>query len=108
LRCYGDDNLTTMPVVAACVTSLPAPERAGRRSVRLITMAGAWRWQYMAQDGSEPPASAPEPGTFPSQAEAETFIGETWRELLTAGVDQVSLFEADRKVYGPMSLHPPG
>ena len=24
-----------------------------------------------------------------------------------AGVDQVSLFEADRKVYGPMSLHPP-
>lgn len=62
----------------------------------------------MAQDGAEPPASAPEPGTFPSQAEAETFIGETWRELLAAGVDQVNLFEGDRKVYGPMSLHPPG
>jgi hypothetical protein len=62
----------------------------------------------MARDGSEPPATAPEPGSFPSQAEAETFIGEAWRELLAAGVEQVSLFEDDRQVYGPMSLHPPG
>ncbi len=61
----------------------------------------------MRADGSEPAASAPAPGTFPNQAEAETFIGESWRELLDAGVDQVSLFEGDRKVYGPMSLHPP-
>ena len=61
----------------------------------------------MSADGGNPPAGAPEPGTFPSQAEAETFIGESWRELLAAGVDQVSLFDADRKVYGPMSLHPP-
>ena len=69
--------------------------------------AGSWRWSYMRADGSEPPETAPEPGTFPNQAEAETFIGESWRELLDAGVDQVSLFEGDRKVYGPMSLHPP-
>ena len=61
----------------------------------------------MSADGGDQPAGAPEPGTFPSQAEAETFIGESWRELLAAGVDQVSLFDADRKVYGPMSLHPP-
>jgi hypothetical protein len=61
----------------------------------------------MALDGSEPPATAPQPGSFPSQAEAETFIGEAWRDLLAAGVEQVSLFEDDRKVYGPMSLHPP-
>ncbi len=61
----------------------------------------------MSADGGNPPPGAPEPGTFPSQAEAETYIGESWRELLEAGVDQVSLFEGDRKVYGPMSLHPP-
>lgn len=66
-----------------------------------------WHWSYMGSDGSEPPATAPAPGTFPSQAEAETFIGETWQELLGAGVEQVSLFEGDRKVYGPMSLRPP-
>jgi hypothetical protein len=81
--------------------------RVGVADVRFLTMAGVWRWSYMSADGSEPPATAPEPGTFPSQAEAESFIGETWRELLDAGVDQVSLFEGDRQVYGPMSLHPP-
>jgi len=61
----------------------------------------------MATDGSAPAKGAPEPGSFPSQAEAETYIGESWRGLVDAGVDQVSLFEGDRKVYGPMSLHPP-
>jgi hypothetical protein len=61
----------------------------------------------MGVDGGQPRAGAPEPDTFPSQAEAESFIGESWRELLDAGVEQVSLFEGDRKIYGPMSLRPP-
>ena len=43
---------------------------------------------------------------FPSQADAESWVGETWSELAAAGVDQVVLFEVDRVVYGPMSLHP--
>jgi hypothetical protein len=38
----------------------------------------------MGADGGEPPESAPAPGTFPSQADAETFIGDSWRELLDA------------------------
>ena len=42
---------------------------------------------------------------FPSQSDAESWIGEAWRDLLEEGVDQVTLFEADREVYGPMSLH---
>jgi hypothetical protein len=61
----------------------------------------------MGEDGGAPREGAPEPGSFPSQADAESFIGESWRELLDAGVEQVSLFEADRKIYGPMSLRPP-
>ena len=28
----------------------------------------------------------------------------TWRELLSAGVEQVTLLDGDREVYGPMSL----
>jgi hypothetical protein len=32
-------------------------------------------------------------------------VGEAWQDLLEDGVDQVTLFEADREVYGPMSLH---
>lgn len=54
-----------------------------------------WHWQYSTGESST---------TFPSQAEAETWLGEVWRELLEAGVDDVSLFEEGRVVYGPMSL----
>lgn len=68
----------------------------------------AWTWRYEAADGSEvAPDGVPEPGTFPNQSDAESFIGEGWRELLEAGVHQVTLFEDDRKVYGPMGLSTP-
>ncbi len=62
----------------------------------------AWTWRFENADGT--PAQAEDPGTFPSQSDAETYLGETWRELLAAGVAQVTLFEDDRKVYGPMGL----
>ena len=45
--------------------------------------------------------------TFSTQADAESWIGENWQQLLEGGVDQVSLLEGDRVVYGGMSLHPP-
>jgi hypothetical protein len=41
---------------------------------------------------------------FPSQADAESWIGEVYGDLAAAGVAQVTLFENDREVYGPMSL----
>ena len=68
----------------------------------------AWTWRYEGPDG-EPvsPAEAPEVPSFPTQADAETWLGETWRELLAAGVAQVTLFEGDREVYGPMGLSTP-
>jgi hypothetical protein len=43
---------------------------------------------------------------FASQADAESWVGETWSDLAAEGVDAVTLFEHDRRVYGPMSLHP--
>ena len=42
---------------------------------------------------------------FASQADAESWVGETWADLAAEGVDAVTLFEHDRQVYGPMSLH---
>lgn len=42
---------------------------------------------------------------FASQADAESWVGETWSELAAAGVDAVTLLDLDRPVYGPMSLH---
>jgi hypothetical protein len=44
--------------------------------------------------------------TFQTQGEAETWLGEFYPSLLRAGVRTVSLYEADRLVYGPMSLEP--
>lgn len=42
--------------------------------------------------------------TFPSQGDAESWVGEIWAELAEHGVAQVTLFDLDRQVYGPMSL----
>lgn len=44
--------------------------------------------------------------TFPTQGEAETWLGEFYPDLVLAGVHAVSLYEADRLVYGPMGLEP--
>jgi hypothetical protein len=67
----------------------------------------SWTWQYHAAQGAPIPESAAQPaGGFPSQADAETWVGEEWRDLVAEGIDAVSLFEDGRLVYGPMSLHP--
>ncbi len=67
----------------------------------------AWTWRYEIADGSPHPDPAVDVvDGFPSQADAETWIGEVWQDLLAGGVDAVSLLEGDRVVYGPMSLHP--
>ena len=42
---------------------------------------------------------------FASQADAESWVGVVFSDLAAEGVDAVTLFEHDRRVYGPMSLH---
>ena len=68
-----------------------------------------WWWRLEDADGTEVTLAgeaAEEYGErrFPSQADAESWIGETWSELKDEGVVQVTLIELDRVVYGPMSL----
>ena len=65
----------------------------------------AWRWRLEDSSGAEVTPAGVVNQDFPSQSDAESWVGEEWRELLDAGVDAVTLFEGDRKVYGPMSLH---
>jgi hypothetical protein len=67
-----------------------------------------WTWTYEGPDGAPvtPGPEAPEQPEFPTQADAESWVGEVWRELNEGGVAAVNLFEADRKAYGPMSLDP--
>ena len=66
----------------------------------------AWTWQYEKQDGTVITSRSLPKEAFSSQGDAESWLGENWRSLLTAGVDQVSLVEDGRVEYGPMSLRP--
>jgi len=65
-------------------------------------------WWWRLEDGAGGEVAVPGDlagQRFTSQADAESWVGETWAELAEHGVDQVTLFELDRQVYGPMSLH---
>lgn len=62
----------------------------------------AWSWRYEDTDGN--PVSGPAE-TFGSQADAESWIGQTYRELAANGATSVVLFEDDRLEYR-MSLLP--
>lgn len=64
----------------------------------------AWSWRLEATDGS--PVGPERSQLFPTQSDAETWIGENWRALLASGVDQVVLLEEENEVYGPMGLRP--
>ena len=66
----------------------------------------AWTWRYEDPSGASivPTDAAPTQEPFPNQADAESWVGEFWRELLDAGVAQVTLLEGERVVYGPMKL----
>jgi hypothetical protein len=66
----------------------------------------AWSWQFENEDGTAAVPRGLPKETFSSQGDAESWLGENWRELLEGGVDQVMLVEEDRVEYGPMSLRP--
>jgi hypothetical protein len=59
----------------------------------------AWWWRYDV--GGEQRRSS----EFPTQAEAEAWLGESWQELYDDGARSVTLNEDGREVY-PMSLEP--
>ena len=65
-----------------------------------------WTWTYEAADGSALNGPDLPKSTFPSQADAESWVGETWHDLVDLGVERVSLLQGGEKVYGPMSLRP--
>ena len=68
----------------------------------------SWSWRFETATGAMVDPGEVGGGEFSAQGDAESWLGETWRELVEAGVDQVVLLEDGRVVYGPMSLHPAG
>ncbi|MCF3104207.1 hypothetical protein IPZ58_21815 [Streptomyces roseoverticillatus] len=58
----------------------------------------AWTWRFETADGTET-APAVEPEEFSTQGDAESWIGEVWKDLLDGGAEQVTLFEDDTEIY---------
>ena len=65
-----------------------------------------WTWRYEKADGAVVSGAGLQEGIFANQGDAESWLGENWRELLDGGVDQVTLVEEGRVEYGPMGLRP--
>lgn len=68
-----------------------------------------WTWSYLDAGGAELPATADNSLTdtaFPTQIDAEAWLGESWQDLADDGVDAVNLFDEETLIYGPMSLRP--
>jgi hypothetical protein len=63
----------------------------------------AWTWRLEDAGGAEVSPAPPAP-PHPNQSDAESWLGENWRELADAGVAQVRLFDGPDEVYGPMPL----
>jgi hypothetical protein len=62
----------------------------------------AWTWRYENGDGQ--PVEGPVE-TFTSQADAESWLGQSWRRLSGTGIATAMLVEDDRVEYR-MSLLP--
>jgi hypothetical protein len=67
-------------------------------------MTDQWTWTYLDADAKAMTGKALVLTGFPSQSEAESWLGEQWRELADLGVDAVKLEHDGAVVYGPMSL----
>lgn len=63
-----------------------------------------WTWAYDVADGIPEAGDGLPGGRFPTQGEAEAWLGEHWAELAERGVSAVSLRCGSELVYGPMSL----
>ena len=66
----------------------------------------SWHWRLedasgRAVDPADVDVEVPETD---NQGDAESWLGEHWRELLARGVATVTLFDGDEEVYGPMGL----
>lgn len=70
-------------------------------------MSESWTWSFAGAGGDAMTGAPTTETAFPTQSDAENWLGETWPELHAAGVAAVTLWREGVEVYGPMSLEPP-
>ena len=67
-------------------------------------MSETYRWRLEDSSGQTLPEGPEHSVPFPTQADAEAWFAESWEDLASAGVAQVSLLREAEVVYGPMPL----
>ncbi|HEY7718617.1 MAG TPA: hypothetical protein VH915_07635 [Pedococcus sp.] len=67
-------------------------------------MSWQWRLEDPAGAAIDPASLGVEVPESESQGDAESWLGENWRDLLARGVAAVTLFDGSERVYGPMGL----
>ncbi|MEV8534647.1 hypothetical protein [Streptomyces sp. NPDC051211] len=63
----------------------------------------AWTWRFETADGAQT-APAVEPEEFTTQGDAESWIGEYWKDLLEGGTERVRLADDNGTEIYAMSL----
>ena len=69
----------------------------------------SWHWRLADASGAtvDPSSIGVEIPPSDNQGDAESWLGENWRDLLERGVATVTLFDGETEVYGPMGLAAP-
>jgi hypothetical protein len=68
----------------------------------------SWTWQLDDPTGTpvDPASLGVEVPPSDNQGDAESWLGENWRDLLERGIATVTLLHDGERVYGPMGLDP--
>ena len=68
-----------------------------------------WHWRLEDPSGGEidPVSLGITVRDSDNQGDAESWLGENWRDLMARGVATVTLFDGENEVYGPMGLAAP-
>ena len=61
-------------------------------------------WIWRLEDAHGTVVAGPASPTHANQSDAESWIGEQWRDLRDQGVAQVTLLDGGTVIYGPMPL----
>ena len=76
-----------------------------------VTSLGPMSWHWRLEDPAgaaiDPASVGVEPIESENQGDAESWLGEHWREVLDRGGATATLFDGDDGVYGPMGLGAP-
>jgi hypothetical protein len=56
-----------------------------------------FHWRFTPPDTA--PGDPPAPSSFASQSDAESWLGESWRELAATGVQSVTLVDGQSILY---------